>query len=50
MPIGDTRSGQPGTRSALVDTLDFLQENVYKGSLTDTTFVSNSKRKRTFTL
>jgi hypothetical protein len=34
----------PENRSDLREVLDFLQENVYKGCLTDTTFVSNSKR------
>jgi hypothetical protein len=34
----------PDNRSDLKDVLDFLQENFYKGCLTDTTFVSSSKR------
>jgi hypothetical protein len=34
----------PNNRAGLKDVLDFLHENFYKGCLTDTTFVSSSKR------
>jgi hypothetical protein len=36
-----------GGGTSLKDVLDFLQENFYKGCLTDTTFVSSSKRVKT---
>jgi hypothetical protein len=41
---GEKRIILPADRSSLKDVLDFLQENFYKGCLTDTTFVSSSKR------
>jgi len=36
----------PDDRAMLKDTLDFLEENFYRGILTKTTYVSNSKRKK----
>jgi hypothetical protein len=48
---GNKKLVLPDNKAGLKDVLDFLQENFYKGCLTDTTFVSSSKRiKPTFVL